>query len=73
MIKLAAAAAAALTLGSAAVAQEYTAPVAPEATQAAYGSLNNAAVWTAVGIVVVGALIVDNQQSNATGTNPPSN
>ena len=72
MIKLAAAAAVAALSVSAAVAQEYTPPVAPEVTQTA-GALNSAATWTAVGVVVVGALIVDNQQSNATGTNPPDN
>ena len=63
--------AAALTASSIATAQENTAPVAPEVSQAEYGAgLNSAATWTAVGVVIAGALIVDNQQSDATGTNP---
>lgn len=64
--------AAALSAASIASAEDYTAPVAPEVSQSEYGAgLNSAATWTALGVVVVGALVVDNQQSDATGTNPP--
>ena len=75
MTKLAATlCAAALTAATMASANDYGAPVAPEVTQEAFGAgLNSAATWTAAGVVVVGALIVDNQQSDDTGVSTSTN